>query len=106
MNTNRKLKELHEDFEFYKKNLLNKKYMFIYFELSNKQLSKIIKNPKIKNLKIFEIEFKANFFPHALGIKLYKINIPEFLEKLENLVTDPNISDYMNEVLKLMLVDH
>lgn len=84
MNTNRKLKELHEDFEFYKKNLLNKKYMFIYFELSNKQLSKIIKNPKIKNLKIFEIEFKANFFPHALGIKLYKINIPEFLEKLEN----------------------
>ena len=84
MNTNRKLKELHEDFEFYKKNLLNKKYMFIYSELSNKQLSKIIKNPKIKNLKIFEIEFKANFFPHALGIKLYKINIPEFLEKLEN----------------------
>ena len=50
MNTNRKLKELHEDFEFYKKNLLNKKYMFIYFELSNKQLSKIIKNPKIKIL--------------------------------------------------------
>ena len=84
MNINRKLKELHEDFEFYKKNLLNKKYMFIYSELTNKQLSKIIKNPKIKNLKIFEIEFKANFFPHALGIKLYKINIPEFFEKLEN----------------------
>ena len=52
MNINRKLKELHEDFEFYKKNLLNKKYMFIYSELTNKQLSKIIKNPKIKNLKI------------------------------------------------------
>ena len=84
MNSNRKLKELLEDFEFYKQNLINRKYMFIYSQMTNKQLSKVIKNPKIKNLKTFEIEFKASFFPHALGIKLYRISIPEFLKKLEN----------------------
>ena len=84
MNSNRKLKELLEDFKFYKENLINRKYMFIYSQMTNKQLSKVIKKPKIKNLKTFEIEFKASFFPHALGIKPYRISIPEFLEKLEN----------------------
>ena len=84
INSNRKLKELLEDFKFYKENLINRKYMFIYSQMTNKQLSKVIKKPKIKNLKTFEIEFKASFFPHALGIKPYRISIPEFLEKLEN----------------------
>ena len=39
---------------------------------------------KLNNLKIFEINFKQNFFPHGLGIKIYNMKTFEFIEKLEN----------------------
>ena len=96
MNFNKELQEMKEDFEFYKKNLMNKNYMFIYSEFTNRQLSKLQSKINLNNLKIFEINFKQNFFPHALGIKIYNIKTFDFIEKLENELLETK--DYSTDI--------
>ena len=92
----KELEEIKNDFEFYKKNLMNKNYLFIYSEFTNRQLSKLQNKIKLNNLKIFEISFKQNFFPHGLGIKIYNMKTFEFIEKLEN--NSLETKDYSTDV--------
>ena len=86
------LEEILEDYSFYKNKLLNKKYLFIFSEVRNRQLSKISNKKKLENLKIIKIEFKDSFFPHAVGIKPYGMNASKLVEKINERTIE--IKDY------------
>ena len=88
----KELEEIKNDFEFYKDNLSNKNYCFIYSKSTNKQLTSLKNKTKLNNLVIFEIKFEESFYPHALGIKPYKMNIEELINKIKRNTLE--IKDY------------
>ena len=84
MSKSKELEEIKNDFRFYNDNLLNKNYCFIYSKSTNKQLASLKNKIKLNNLVIFEIKFEESFYPHALGIKPYGMNIKELINKIKN----------------------
>lgn len=81
------LKKLKKEFKVYDNNLLNKNFLLIYSDMSNKLLSKL-KNParnNLNNLRGIEILFKKENFAHLVGIPKdgKKLGAKEFYNKLK-----------------------
>ncbi len=95
------LEKLKKEFLVYDEKLLNKEYLLIFCDISNKILSKIPEKAKLNlnNLKAVSIAFRKENFAHLVGIpkngkKLFSVDFYDKLKKNEILRSDYEVSVY------------
>lgn len=89
------LEKLKKEFLVYNEKLLNKEFLLIFCDITNKTLAKIPEKAKVnlKNLKAISVSFGKENFTHLVGIpkagkKLYAVDFYDKLKKNKILRSD------------------